>query len=108
VASWPENKVKFTILNTKKDSIYNLFRNLGYHFVSERLGEYNFSRPVSGSAFPRFDIYLTLEDDNIIINLHLDQKGPMYRGITAHSGEYDGPLLDKEAQRIKETINYTF
>ncbi|MFH1894548.1 MAG: hypothetical protein ABH813_01435 [Patescibacteria group bacterium] len=93
--------MQFIIKNTKKDNIYNLMRNIGYHFISKTGEEYNFIRSIAGSAFPRFDIYLRIENGNLVIKLHLDQKGPIYRGTTAHSGEYDGELVEKEAERIK-------
>lgn len=79
-------------------------RGLGYHFVSENRGEYNFIKPLAGAAFPRFDIYLTIEEDNLIISLHLDQKKPIYRGTPAHGGEYEGDLVEKEAERIKQSF----
>ena len=97
--------MKFNAKNTKKENIYNLMRGLGYHFVSEQNGEYNFIKPLAGRAFPRFDIYFKTKDDDLIINLHLDQKAPIYKGTTAHSGEYEGPLIEKEAERIKLNLN---
>ena len=34
------------------------------------------------------------------INLHLDQKRPVYRGTSAHGGEYEGEVVEQEAARI--------
>jgi hypothetical protein len=96
--------MEFRIKGPFKDNIYNLLRGLGYHFVSGQNKKYNFIKPMGGSAFPRFDIYIKTENDNLIINLHLDQKAPIYRGTTAHSGEYEGELVEKEAKRIKNSL----
>jgi hypothetical protein len=96
--------MQLIIKNTKKDTIYNLMRNLSYHFIEqdERTGELNFTHPIRGNAFPRFHAFLTIRADEIIINIHFDQRAPVYRGTVAHEGEYSGPLLDEEAKRIKQ------
>ena len=96
--------MKFVINNPKRENVYNLLRGIGYHFLdkNEKTGELNFARPLRG--FPRFHIYLKINDENLIFNLHLDQKKPIYKGTTAHSGEYDGATIEQEAERIKEEL----
>ena len=64
-------------------------------------GEEAFSRRLGANQYPKFHAYAKKEDDNLIVNLHLDQKKPVYSGITAHSGEYDGAVVEQEAERIK-------
>ena len=70
----------------------------------ERTGEFKFYRSIDGRRYPRFHIYCRASDELININLHLDQKQPSYKGTSAHSGEYDGALVEQEAQRIKNTL----
>ena len=51
---------------------------------------------------------------NYSFNLHLDQKKPSYFGHRslgegrlkghAHSGDYDGPVVEGEAERIKDLL----
>jgi hypothetical protein len=43
---------------------------------------------------------------NYIFSLHLDQKAPVYKGVGvhAHNGEYFGPVIDEEADRIKQIL----
>ena len=104
--------MKFVINNPKRENIYNLLRGIGYHFLDkdEKTGELNFTRPMRG--FPRFHIYLKIDgstgsprgDEDLIFNLHLDQKKPSYKGATAHSGEYDGATIEQEAERIKKEL----
>jgi len=97
----------FTIQGPFKENLYNLMRKIGYHYIGgdEEKSEYNFIRPLGGGGgYPRLHIYLKKEDKNLIFNLHLDQKKPIYKGTTAHSGEYDGELVEKEAERIKQIL----
>ena len=89
-------------------NVYNFMRQLGYHpheTGEERAGESSFARRLVVSDYPRFHIYIknTL-GGNLEINLHLDQKKPIYRGAPAHSGEYDGELVENEAERIKQEV----
>ncbi len=66
-------------------------------------GELNCVRPLGG-PYPRFHIYVKGDKDIITFNIHLDQKKPIYEGVTAHSGDYDGEVVKDEVQRIKDTI----
>jgi hypothetical protein len=99
--------MQFTIKKTKKDTIYNLMRDMGYHFSGqdEKTGELNFTHPIRGDAFPRFHAFLKIDADDIIFNIHLDQRAPIYKGVAAHEGEYQGPLIEEEAKRIKQFFN---
>ena len=36
--------------------------------------------------------------------LHLDQKQASYKGHTAHSGDYDGEVVEREAEVIKSVM----
>lgn len=81
-------------------------RTAGYIFKRGIVGEeMSFERPLESSGFPKFHIYLTEDQANIYINIHLDQKRPSYAGAHAHSGEYDGDLLGEEIARIKSLAN---
>lgn len=82
-------------------------RDAGYHFQREdrerNATEYSFVRPRMG--FPRFHIYAQMTGGDLQLNLHLDQKKPVYHGSTAHSGDYDGAAVEGEAARIKKMID---
>ena len=79
---------------------------IGYFFLEEGEGELSFVRPLQRSGYPRFHAYILLNKGNgeLSLNLHLDQKKPVYRGVTAHSGEYEGSAVEGEAQRIKKNL----
>ncbi len=99
--------MKFILQKFVKENIYTLIRKIGYYPLSkdEKAEETNCVRPLDRSGYPRFHLYLKADGDNLIFNLHLDQKKPIYKGITAHSGEYDGEIVEKEAERIKQLLN---
>lgn len=97
------------IINTTKpreDSVLTLMRRVQYAPQGEdqKTGEMKFARFLGPSGYPRFHIYLKISGENLTINLHLDQKKPSYNGTSAHSGEYDGEIVEKEAERIKKIL----
>lgn len=96
--------MKFVLKKQFKENIYSVMREIGYRFQREdkEKKEMIFTRPPKG--YPRFHIYLKAEDENLIFNLHLDQKRPIYKGAPAHSGEYEGEVVVKEAERIKQLL----
>lgn len=99
--------MKFTIRQPLKENMLNLMRNAGYHFQdyegqTEEKEKMVFVRPSKG--FPRFHLFVEFDDGDILFDLHLDQKRPIYEGAIAHSGEYGGEVVEKEAERIKQFI----
>ena len=80
-------------------------RQCGYYFEREDKGELVFSRIIGSgkSGYPRFHAYIKIDNvsQQTYINLHLDQKKPVYKGAPAHSAEYEGGVVEKEAERIK-------
>lgn len=79
-------------------NIGNSMRKYGY--APDR-SKNAFSRPLHTSRFPRFHIYYTISEETVTLDLHLDQKQPSYQGSHAHSGEYNGALVEAEVARIK-------
>jgi len=79
----------------------DVIRRAGYGQVrDQRATEISYSRRMGGSIYPRFHIYINGD----IINMHLDQKQASYEGSSAHSGEYDGEVVEGEADRITEIM----
>ena len=108
-----------------QENVHNLMRRCGYFSLpavaplsgTKEGGELVFIRPLtsSGSGYPRFHIYVKFDDVSretlrpgsgqaLTLNLHLDQKKPVYQGVTAHSGEYEGEIVEKETARIKQIL----
>lgn len=93
--------MKFRV-SLEKENILSFMRRKGY--VPEDKtpqGEFVFHRSL-GRTFPRFHIYCTVSAENksADVNLHLDQKAPSYEGTAAHAGEYEGPLVEREVNRM--------
>ncbi len=81
---------------------FQFLRSAGYHAIYNRkAGQESFVRAFGRGHYPRFHIYITEEGDLLTVNLHLDQKQPSYKGISAHSGEYDSPVVKTEMDRLK-------
>lgn len=99
--------MRITITTT--DNAVTFMRRAGYGFQKETSGEVAFVRRVSGSPFPRYHAYVqeraTRREGegtrDLEINLHVDQKAPTYQRGRAHSGEYEGSLVDAEAARLR-------
>lgn len=80
-------------------------RRCGYGIVFDRRGGIkSFARRLDRGLYPRFHLYLEENGGDWELNIHLDQRAPVYAGVTAHSGEYDGEALEREAARIKELL----
>jgi hypothetical protein len=79
-----------------------LLQRAGYGLARSRVRSYQ--RRLGHAEFPRFHAYIDVTDNGFRINLHLDQKAACYSGNTAHSGEYDGELVEREGVRIRQYI----
>lgn len=99
----------FTIKNIQ-ENIVSVARSISYVIIDTRgNGEYNLVRKLDIDNYPRFHAYVSQQGDNYNFSLHLDQKRPSYgsSGVHAHSGEYFGPVVDAEADRIKNILEIT-
>jgi len=77
------------------------YRYMGF---SQDTEQWEFIRPLGQDFYPRFHIYLKQQGEEILCNIHLDQRRPRYAGTTAHNADYDGELVEDEVQRIKDTL----
>lgn len=82
-----------------KDNLNSFLRSAGYAPFHE-----SYVRVLSRGGYPRFHIYVDENDGQYLLNLHLDQKRPSYGKETAHSGEYEGKVVEDEADRIIDMI----
>jgi len=87
------------ILKNSRENILSLARKAGYYALRD-----SFVRPLERSGYPRFHLYVKQEKDDLIFSLHLDQKRPVYKGVSAHAGEYEGKVVEQEAERIKQSL----
>ncbi len=82
-----------------KDNLYNFLRKCGYKPFRE-----SYVKLISRDDYPRFHLYIKDEDNKYFFDLHLDQKKPSYGNQNAHSGEYEGEVVEKEAERIQKLV----
>lgn len=96
--------MKFSIKEPNKNILF-LVRRLGYVLRNNEEGECNCVRSLSNMGYPRFHLFIRKDNDRFLaLSLHLDQKKPSYKGSSAHSGEYQGELVEKEKERIVKLI----
>jgi hypothetical protein len=97
--------MNFIIENPSSHS-RNVMRSAGYAMQQNRKGEISFTKRLAGADYPRFHVYINKEDPGVMmeVSLHLDEKKPSYEGSTAHSGQYDGEVVELEQQRILQLI----
>lgn len=100
--------MQFVIKGPFKENIFNIMRDAGYHFQdfqgrTEEQENFIFTRPPKG--FPRFHLFIEPTDGSMVFKLHLDQKRPIYKGVSAHAGEYDSDVVEQEAERIKQILS---
>ena len=93
-------------LNNSTGNPSNLLRRAGYQFQRHSGDQMSFIRPLSRSGYPRFHIYVSWNNQQLTLNLHLDQKRHTYGETTRHHGEYDneGPLQE-EIKRLKSILH---
>jgi hypothetical protein len=93
------------VIKNIEDNVVSVARAIGYIIIdSKDNNEYNLVRKLTYGNYPRFHIYLKQAGDRYIFSLHLDQKAPIYKGTHAHNGEYAGPVVEAEAERIQEIL----
>ncbi len=82
-----------------------MLSRLGYHDHIERKSrQLSYIHRLKSLQYPRFHVYLEMLDQDVRLNIHLDEKMASYEGQTRHSGDYDGELVRKEVERIKQFI----
>ncbi len=86
------------------DHSRNTLRRLGYAEQRTRSGQISYTKRVGGERFPRYHVYVEDKDDGMQVNLHVDQKAASYEGTSAHGGEYEGPLCEREMARIASVV----
>ncbi len=95
------------VLNKKQMQINpeQLLRQAGYApHHDRRSGRDSFVRRLGRDFYPRFHVYLNRMGENVVIDLHLDQKRPRYAGAKAHNAEYHSEVVEEEIKRIKSFI----
>lgn len=84
-----------------------ILEEAGYHrFVDPRTQQQSFVMRFGQEYYPRYHVYVKEETQRVTVDLHVDQKKASYEGQRAHSGEYDGPLVEEEIARLTRWLTY--
>ncbi len=97
--------MQFTLPPEVRLTSKQLLTRVGYHeFVDPNTGKVSYIRRLGTGFYPRFHCYVETRDEALHVDMHIDQKHVSYEGTAAHSGEYVGPLLDGERDRILREV----
>ena len=100
--------MRFVLENFSGNNVVMLMRKAGYSLVGEyrENQELSFVNPISINDYPRFHIYLRVRSKakELVFNLHLDQKKPVYKKASDHGAEYEGEAIKTEAERISQIL----
>ena len=82
-----------------------LLRRAGYapHY-DKKMGKLSYTHKVGREFYPRYHCYVSQTDKVTTFDFHLDQKEASYAGSHMHSGEYDGPTVEREVVRVKDAF----
>lgn len=86
------------------DQARNLLRRAGYGEHRGFEAQMSYTKRIQNTTFPRYHAYVEDKNGGMQLNLHLDQKEASHNGGHAHSGEYNGPLVERENARIVAAI----
>lgn len=87
------------------DNPVNFLRAQGYGYIQGRGDKQDsFAKRLYGGEFPRLHMYVNDRGDKWEFHLHLDQKPVSYKGSNAHSGEYDGDVVETEIKHLEEAL----
>lgn len=86
------------------DQARNLLRKAGYGEHRGFEAQLSYTRRLQSTTYPRYHVYVEDKNGGMQLSLHLDQKEASHGGGHAHSGEYNGPLVERENARIIAAI----
>lgn len=96
------------VLQGLRESLGTLSRKIGYNYLGEDKDkkEWSFVRVLGVGGYPRFHLFVQRDQEKTqwTFKLHLDQKKPSYKGAPSHAGDYEGDVLEREAERIKNIL----
>lgn len=97
-------KLKFSKQEIGNSTVF--IRRCGYgEYHDRRMGKTSYmKRATMVQMFPRYHVYIEERGDEVVFDLHLDQKRPSYEGSRMHAGEYDGTAVEREGERIGKFV----
>ena len=97
--------MKFRLPNKFTQTVPYLAKRCGYfHITDRKSGHDSYIRKLSSDHYPRFHLYVSESPEEVVFDLHLDQKKTRYEGQTAHNADYESEEVKAELTRIYQTI----
>lgn len=97
---------RMTIRIPKPSNTHVAIQRCGYAFFRDpKTGQSSYTRRLGSGFYPRFHLYVEEQTQELVLKLHLDQKRPSYGAGHAHSGEYEGELVEQELKRVAGLIS---
>jgi hypothetical protein len=96
--------MRFTLENYSRGNIVMMMRRAGYVLIGDYRedAEMSFVRTIDLDNYPRFHVYLRIfpQEQMVVFNLHIDQKRSVFKNYPDHGAEYEGEVVETEAERI--------
>lgn len=97
--------MKLTVPKDQASNPLMILRRAGYSaFIDPNTKEESFVLRLTAAFYPRFHVYVDDRHDKVTFDLHLDQKQPTYGSGAMHSGEYEGPTVEREIKRLESWV----
>lgn len=97
--------MKFRLPNNFSRNVPNLVRKAGYFQIfDQKSGKGSYIRKVGANRYPRFHLYITESEAEVVFDLHLDQSATRYNNQTAHNADYESEEVKQELTRIYQAI----
>jgi hypothetical protein len=94
--------VKREQLNETPD---NFLRRAGWGLIHDRRRNVSsFVKRLGDGFYPRLHLYYDESGDQVIFNMHLDQKQASYEGSHMHNAEYDGEVVAVEIEKLRSLV----
>ncbi len=105
-SQWHNDIMKLIINKNQIEGAAEQFlRRAGYGYIRDRQrGKESFVRRLGSGFYPRLHMYAQDRGEQIIFDLHLDQKQASYQGSHMHNAEYEGEIVKVEIERLKSLL----
>ncbi|MEA2007232.1 MAG: hypothetical protein U9O20_03690 [Patescibacteria group bacterium] len=98
--------MKFRLPNKFNQNIGFITKKCGYFQISDRkTGKDSFVRKLTADHYPRFHLYTSESEQEVVFDLHLDQSKTRYEGQKAHRADYESEEVKAELTRIYQTVS---
>ncbi len=83
----------------------NFLRRAGWGLIHDRRRNVSsFVKRLGDGFYPRLHLYYDEAGDQVIFNMHLDQKQASYEGSHMHNAEYDGEVVAAEIEKLRSLV----